>query len=311
MKMRTASNPVFLFSLIFLLFSNTFPDIEETVVPVVDSLKPPISDSALQKGTPVPDVLSPTTGPAGKKDSLKEGRRDTVDVRPKEKRFFGGHLIFLIPISKTLDKIRSESENIADRTRMDQDAEDRFDENDIAFPVGLDFRFRWLPWLEPAIALSAFHTNNSNGWTPKTADTLATGRHVNAYSITGVHAAIALQLNIPPDILTLNDFHRLYFGFSGDFYPLAYLHTERTLLSGGVRARGYGWGGSVSVGAEKFLDRNASLFGEMGFGMRTLGGFAVDGRKVAEREVLVSGGGDALSIDFRALFFKFGYGRWF
>jgi len=264
-------------------------------------------DSLSLVAAPLQDT---TKTPAVATDSLRQGKKEDGAPSPIGPNALFGTFSFMIPTASELTGLRSQGENAADNAHMNQDAANQFDENDICFPVGVGYRRRLNRFVQPFANLSLFRIKNTNRWTVR--DTaFAKEDHDNEYALVGTLMNCGMQIDISPSVMTVDGFQRLYFAAALDFLPVVSLSTRRTLLHQEVSALGYGYGGSIALGTERYLDEKSSMNGEIGFSVLSIGHFSDNRQVILNRDVRAIGNGDPFTIGMNALWFKFGYCRWF
>jgi hypothetical protein len=264
-----------------------------------------VTKDTLPSGKPE-DALG---GRAPKKDSLRAGKTEAAGIVLAGKQGIGLTFTFMIPIVRGLELLRSADENSPENTHMLQDATNRFDDNDIAWPLGV--AFAWRP--NAAVGLRAeavyFQTSNSNKWTP--GDTTYLSPHVNSYALKALQMSVDVQFNFDPAFLSADNFQRLYVSVGADAAPLVFLSTERTLLNKKIKSRGYGFSATLCAGLERYLTERTSLAGELGYCLGSWGNFNDNGARIRISDVERSGSGDAYSLALRALKLRFSFFRWF
>jgi hypothetical protein len=243
-------------------------------------------------------------------DTLREGVKADTALALAGRNCVLALFTFQIPVARALEKLRSDAENKALDQGMDQDAEERFDGNDICFPVGLVYGRALSPWIQARAGLSFLSIKNSNAWTPRTGDTVHTGRHVNSYALKALSVSLEAQFNISRTLMTVDNFNRFYVALCADLCPWVSLKTERTEIGGRVDARGFGWGRGIFLGAERFLDERSTLSGELGYTLTTMEGFDDKGA-IRDSDIYLNGGDAEFSVYLKSLKFRFYYGRWF
>jgi hypothetical protein len=162
------------------------------------------------------------------------------------------------------------------------------------------------------VRVGAFFTaiSNANAWTPREGDSLYREKHANAYSLKALNVSLEAQFNISRALLTVNNFNRAYLAVLGEAFPFVSLAIERTELGKNIRSRGTGFGAGVCAGIERYLSEKASLTGEMGYFLTSLGRFR-DGETVRLSDVFVNGGNGAFSLSLKSIRFRFLLSRWF
>jgi hypothetical protein len=246
---------------------------------------------------------------AAASDSLRAGKKEIVDLRPQGKNGLGVSFTFMIPIVPELGTLRSKAENSFVADHMVQDAEKKFDDNDITWPLGIHYRRALNPVLELRAGAGFLWLENSNAWSVQEGDTVLTKPHVNRYALQVVGTALELQANISRSIAYVEKFNRFFVAVAGEFFPYIGFQTERTELGKNLDARGMGYGLCVYLGIEKYLGRTASVSGCLGYGLSTWGPFT-DGSRVRASDVEAGGGGNAYTLSVRSLRFRFTYFRW-
>lgn len=243
-------------------------------------------------------------------DSLREGIRPDTALTLAGRNCVSALFAFQIPVAPAFEKLRSDLENRAMNQGMDQDAEERFDGNDICFPIGLVYGRTFSPWIQARAGVSYLSIKNSNVWTPRTGDTVHTGRHVNSYALKALALSFEAQFNISRTLMTVDNFNRFYVALCAELYPWVALKTERTEIGRRVDARGFGWGQGIFLGIERFLDERSTLSGELGYTLSTMEGFDDRGR-VRDSDMYLDGRDTEFSVYLKSLKFRFTYGRWF
>jgi len=272
----------------------------------------PAQDSAAVDSVAADSVVADTsTADSTAKDSLRAGKRDTGDaVQPAGKNGWGISFAFMIPIIDEFQKLRSPEENSTERLGMLEDVEERFDNNEISFPLELFIKRRLNSVVEGRLGAAFFHISNANRWTPRDGDTVFTRPHVNSYKITVAQVSLAVRLNISPKVITVTKFDRFYLGFSGVYYPYLKLQTERTLLNTKIDSRGRGSGVQILIGTERYLNPKTFFRGEILYGISRWKNFT-DGDEIKNEDIRVGGDDSPFEITVRQLQFKFSYGWWF
>lgn len=270
----------------------------------------PKDTSSGKKDTLAPAGLKPDTAAGkSKKDSLRAGKAEATGIVLSGKWGVGPTFTFMIPIVREFTRLRSSIENEPENAHMTQDASTRFDDNDIAWPLGI--AFAWRP--HPALGLRAeavyFKSSNSNKWTPR--DSVFSGPHVNSYAFKAVQLSLDAQFNLDPSFLSVDNFQRFYLAAGADAAPFVFLSTERTLLGEKISGRGYGLSATLSAGVEQYLSERSSFTGELGFCVGSWGNFSDNGAPVLSSDVERTGKNDAYSLTLRALKLRFAFFRWF
>jgi hypothetical protein len=263
-------------------------------------------------------VVSADSGSAVRTDSVPQPGRDSLQAGVKadtgitiiRRNCISPAFSFMIPIIKEFEKLRSEEENRFVIQHWDQDAEDRFDENDICFPAGAVVGRVINRWVQVRAGAFFYSIANANAWTPRPGDTLYKEKTVNVYSLRALHVSVEAQFNISRALLTVNNFNRVYLTVLGEYFPLIILKTERTELGKGINGRGTGFGQGAGVGIERYLSEKTSLTGELGYSLSTLEHFK-DGRTVRFSDIFVNGRDEEFFLTLKSLGFRFLFNRWF
>lgn len=268
-----------------------------------DSLRAPIHHDSLGG-----KVLTDSTS----KDSLHAGKVEKeTGIVLVGNRAWGGAFTFLIPMIRELASLRSSNENGFVNIHMVQDAGARFDDNDIAWPVGVVLVRSFGKVLRLRGEVAYLQTSNRNRWVPKENDTVISVPYVNSYSLKVIHTVVGAEFSLDPTLLTADGFDRVYLGASGEFAPLILFSIERTELNQKFTARGYGVSMYLYAGVEKNLNERYSMGGELGYVMGNWGGFTRNGQKLLFSDVKQSGGNEVYTLGIRALKIRLFVLRWF
>jgi hypothetical protein len=266
--------------------------------------------SAAKKDTAAHALSKPDTAAAKlKNDSLRAGKAEASGIVLSGKRGFGPAFTFMIPIVREFARLRSADENSLENGHMTQDATTRFDDNDIAWPLGIAFAWRPYPAWNLRSEAVYYQSSNSNKWTPN--DTVFITPHVNSFAFKAVQISLDAEFNIDPAFLSVDNFQRLYLALGGDVAPLIFLSTERTLLNKKISSLGYGFSATFSAGVERYLSERTSFAGELGFCLGSWGNFKDNGSLVQFSDMERSGGQSAYSLALRAIKLRFAFFRWF
>jgi len=264
------------------------------------------SDSLIKK----PDSLktgfdSLKTAP----DSLKAGKQSDSSKTLLGRHGLGGSGTFFIGIVSQFAGLRSTGENAAISGSMLQDPQDKFDDNDISWPISAAYRYRLNAFVKLGSNIAFYRISNSATWRPNVGDTIHTGNYVNAYALNVFQISVTAQFDIDPLVFSADNFQRCYIAVEGEVSP-AYFTTERTELHQNIRAMGVGLGGSLYAGVERYLNERVSISGEIGYGVTSFSKFSDNGVVLAG-DVRKGGSNDTYSVLVRHLSFRFAAYRWF
>ncbi|OGJ93416.1 MAG: hypothetical protein A2248_21755 [Candidatus Raymondbacteria bacterium RIFOXYA2_FULL_49_16] len=217
---------------------------------------------------------------------------------------------FMIPSIREFRELRSPAQNKSMASFI-QDAETKFDNNDICWPLGIQYRRALSAVVTAGAGAAVAWTSNANSWTPRDDDSLHSGAYVNTYALRTVQMNVEALFTVNRALVTVQNFDRLYVGFAGRYYPYAGLRTERTDLGKKIDSRGQGWGGAVFLGIERQVGKASSFAGEAGWSMDVFEGFSGNNRRVTNADLYAGGDSRPFSCTVKSLWFRFFLARSF
>ena len=296
-----------LFTIIFLFSSSAMSlDISDSL-----SHSQSMADSAHTKKDTLITVNDSVESLKSKPDSLHAGKTEGTEIKLIGNHGLGLSFTFMIPIINGLERLRSKNENSNESAHMTQDATTRFDDNDIAWPIGPAYAWH----LNQNIGLKAqavyYQTSNTNKWTPNPEDSFAFTAHVNSYSIKTLVTSFQVEFNIAPSFITADGFQRPYLGLCGDVAPFIFFNTERTSLNRRIKSLGYGYSVSFFAGLERYISTHYSFCGELGYSIGNWGNFKDGNMVIHMNDIEQNGSTDKYELSLRALNVRFCIFRWY
>ncbi|MBL8026115.1 MAG: hypothetical protein JNL74_06880 [Fibrobacteres bacterium] len=211
----------------------------------------------------------------------------------------------IIPSSPLFSALRGDGENAVEKSKMTQDAEERFSSNDVTVSAGFALLYRKFAGWQFTGTASWFGFENGNGWSPnKSADSTITADRVNRYRLDCIRIGLCVQKTLPADFITADGYARLYIAAGLDGYPLMRLSTDRTALGGKrvsyAKAAGY----RVGLGAEKRISEKTLLLGEIMYGNTFYGSFESDGVVLQKKNLLRNGDDSEVQPELKSVIFE-------
>lgn len=243
---------------------------------------------------------------------LKKGKKTMEDsISFVKKHSIGGSFRFMIPAVNKFVSLRSSSEN-SNMTNLTRDAENKFSDNDITWPIGICWKYAFNDLLETHSDVSFFWINNSCSWTPKQNDTVYTkDTYTNMYDVKAFHFNFGLRTNISPDFIEVNKYNKFFAAGGFSLFPLILFSTERTEMNKKINSKGFGYGGYVSLGLEKYVNKKTTFTGRINYNISLWHNFIQNKKKIKNSDIFINGNKKDFYIMFKSLNFSFYICRWF